>query len=90
MENENFSQQSDNIKEKITYGLLVIDDILNANNIYYTIGLTHEQCISINEILISYIDISNSVLNIIPLSTSDVDSLNNWDKEKERKLLSTI
>ena len=45
---------------------------------------------SINEILISYIDISNSVLNIIPLSTSDVDSLNNWDKEKERKLLSTI
>jgi len=67
-----------------------IPSIIILNNMYYTIGLTHEQCISINEILISYIDISNSVCNITHLSTSDVNSLINWDKEKERKQLSTI
>ena len=36
---ENFTYESkNNIKEKITYGLKIIDDILNKNNIYYTIA----------------------------------------------------
>ena len=46
---------------------------------------------SINEILISYREIiSNLISNITHLSISDVNSLTNWDKEKERKQLSTI
>ncbi len=38
--NEKFTNfnQTNNIKEKITYGLAVIDKILNAHNIYYTIS----------------------------------------------------
>ncbi len=38
--NESFGNltQENNIKEKITYGLGVIDKILNAHNIYYTIS----------------------------------------------------
>ena len=68
-----------------------IPSVIILNNMYYTIGLTNEQCISINEILISYREIiSNLISNITYLSISDVNSLTNWDKEKERKQLSTI
>lgn len=36
---ENFAHESNNkLKEKITYGLKIIDDIFNKNNIYYTIA----------------------------------------------------
>jgi len=83
-----------NIKNSITKYYIDehnIPSVIILNNIYYTIGLTHDQCISINEILISYIDIiRNSIPNITHLSISDVNSLTNWDKEKERKQLSTI
>jgi rhamnose utilization protein RhaD (predicted bifunctional aldolase and dehydrogenase) len=83
-----------NIKNNITKYYIDennIPSVIILNNMYYTIGLTHEQCISINEILISYIEIiRNSVCNITHLSTSDVNSLINWDKEKERKQLNTI
>ena len=83
-----------NIKNSITKYYIDehnIPSIIILNNMYYTIGLTHEQCISINEILISYIEIiKNSISNITHLSTSDVNCLINWDKEKERKQLNTI
>jgi rhamnose utilization protein RhaD (predicted bifunctional aldolase and dehydrogenase) len=81
-----------NIKNSITNYYIDehnIPSVIILNNMYYILGLTHEQCISINEILISYIDISSSVLNINLLSTSDVNNLINWDKEKERKQLNT-
>jgi hypothetical protein len=35
---ENFTSQQNMIKEKITYGLSIIDKILNAHDIYYTIS----------------------------------------------------
>jgi len=39
LDNEKFGNltQENNLKEKITYGLAIIDKILNANNLFHTV-----------------------------------------------------
>ena len=57
------------------------------DGILYTFGRTYDQCVSVYEIYQAYMAITDS--SCLTLSDDDVNELLNWDKEKERRNLTT-